>query len=369
MQYPYIHPDPLGRRMLSKKFPRGYVFRPWCLELVGFDGWKQLGRHIHLCSFKRTPVRPHISPSAGLISSCAGHSHTLLSFSNTRLCRFYPSTLPLPAMFARVLYLSALLSLVAAHGTITAVKGANGITGAGMGIDPSTPRDGTRAKPFQQDTSIIRDKEIASGKVGNCGRTPLNGAIDMAAEMEAASSAGIPSATASGEIQMTLHQVNQDGAGPYTCDISADGGNNFQAAKVTKNVPGAFLGLSTATAEDFPLNVQMPAGMQCAGGPNGDACVVRCRNATPAGPFGSCVVVANAEPAGGAKNTTAAAASSKSTTGKKQTRATLSGPDAFEDEDVKDAELEEKLISGINKREKKRVVRSRVVGGLSGYWI
>ncbi|KDN41265.1 hypothetical protein RSAG8_07534, partial [Rhizoctonia solani AG-8 WAC10335] len=54
--------------------------------------------------------------------------------------------------------------------------------------------------------------------------------------------------------------------------------------------------------------------------------------------------------------------------GKKQTRA-LAGPDAFADEDAKDAELEEKLISGINKREKKRVVRSRVVGNLSGYWI
>ncbi|CAE6436234.1 unnamed protein product [Rhizoctonia solani] len=241
----------------------------------------------------------------------------------------------------------------------------------------------------------------------------------MAAEMEAAASNGIPSATASGEIQMTLHQVNQDGAGPYTCDISADGGNTFQAAmfqaaKVTKNVPGAFLGLSTATAEDFPLNVQMPAGMQCAGGPNGDACVVRCRNATPAGPFGSCAVVTNAQPAAGAvpnsgmqcaggpngdacvvrcRNATpagpfgscavvtnaqpaagagAGAAGAKSTGGKKQTRA-LAGPDAFADEDAKDAELEEKLISGLRKRvveaEKKRVVRSRVVGSLSGYWI
>ncbi|CUA68255.1 hypothetical protein RSOLAG22IIIB_07785 [Rhizoctonia solani] len=272
-------------------------------------------------------------------------------------------------MLSRILYLSALVSLVAAHGTIVAVKGANGVTGAGMGIDPSTPRDGTKAKPFQQDTSVIRDREIASGQVGPCGRTTQKGAIDMAAEMEAAASNGIPSATSSGEIQMTLHQVNQDGAGPYTCDVSADGGNNFQAAKVTKNVPGAFLGLSTATAEDFPLNVQMPAGMQCAGGPNGDACVVRCRNATPAGPFGSCAVVTNAQSAGSAKNGTAAAASTKSTTGKKQTRAqALAGPDAFADEDAKDAELEEKLISGLNK-ERKRVIRSRVVGGLSGYWI
>ncbi|KAJ1302139.1 hypothetical protein OPQ81_000968 [Rhizoctonia solani] len=338
-------------------------------------------------------------------------------------------------MLSRVLYLSALVSLVAAHGTITAVKGANGIMGAGMGIDPNTPRDGTRAKPFQQDTSIIRDREIQSGKVGPCGRTTQKGALDMAAEMEAASSAGLPSATANGEIQMTLHQVNQDGAGPYTCDMSGDGGNTFQAAKVTKNVPGAFLGLSTATAEDFPLNVQMPAGMQCTGGPNGDACIVRCRNATPAGPFGSCAAFTTGGTGGGAGNNTAAAAPAAKSTGtgtqaaaaaneNKQgggfggglkkllggraylnrldtPKRALSKPEDFADEDAKDAELEEKLISGINRRtltadqfaeqdakdaeleeeliadlykrttpvEKKRVVRSRVVGSLSGYWI
>jgi hypothetical protein len=52
-------------------------------------------------------------------------------------------------MLSRVLYLSAIASLVAAHGTITAVKGANGITANAMGIDPTTPRDGSGAKPFQ----------------------------------------------------------------------------------------------------------------------------------------------------------------------------------------------------------------------------
>lgn len=328
-------------------------------------------------------------------------------------------------MLSRIIYLSALVSLAAAHGTITAVKGANGINGAGMGIDPSTPRTGTTAKPFQQDTSIIRDREIQSGKVGPCGRTNEKGALDIASEMEAASSAGLPSATSSGEVQMTLHQVNQDGAGPYTCDVSGDGGNTFQAATVTKNVPGAFLGLSTATAEDFPLNVQMPANMQCAGGPNSDACIVRCRNATPAGPFGSCAVVTNAQSAGAAGAGTGAAAATGSTAksgsttaaaaaapasaaapaaaadtgaGAKQAgglaglkklfggrrsylnrmeapvekRALASAAD-FADQDAEDAKLEAELIADLYKRmepvQKKRVVRSRVVGALSGYWI
>ncbi|KAG9102985.1 hypothetical protein FRC07_010110, partial [Ceratobasidium sp. 392] len=52
-------------------------------------------------------------------------------------------------MLTRVVYLSAVASLAAAHGLITAVHGGNGYTGAGMGIDPSTPRDGVTAKPYQ----------------------------------------------------------------------------------------------------------------------------------------------------------------------------------------------------------------------------
>ncbi|KAG8710347.1 hypothetical protein FRC09_000176 [Ceratobasidium sp. 395] len=218
-------------------------------------------------------------------------------------------------MLTRAVYLSALASLAAAHGLITAVQGGNGIVGAGMGVDPSTPRDGVTAKPYQQDTSIIRDSEIMTGKVGPCGRTKQRGAIDINAEMAAATAAGLPSVSPNGEIQMTLHQVNQDGAGPYTCDVSADGGKTFQSAMVTKNIVGIpLVGLSLAAAKDFPLNVQMPGGMKCAGGPNSDACIVRCRNTTPAGPFGSCVVFTDQQgyyvPSGSPQKTTSAAGKS-----------------------------------------------------------
>ncbi|KAG8775895.1 hypothetical protein FRC12_001214 [Ceratobasidium sp. 428] len=236
-------------------------------------------------------------------------------------------------MLTRAVYLSALASLAAAHGLITAVQGGNGVVGAGMGVDPSTPRDGVTAKPYQQDTSIIRDSEIMTGKVGPCGRTKQRGAIDINAEMAAATAAGLPSVSPNGEIQMTLHQVNQDGAGyvqpaqticvsntlllfsPYTCDVSADGGKTFQSARVTKNIVGIpLVGLSLAAAKDFPLNVQMPGGMKCAGGPNGDACIVRCRNTTPAGPFGSCVVFTDQQgyyvPSGSPQKTTSGAGKS-----------------------------------------------------------
>jgi hypothetical protein len=87
---------------------------------------------------------------------------------------------------------------------------------------------------------------------------------------------------------MTLHQVNQDGAGPYSCDVSPSGSAaDFVAMQVTQNVPGK-IGLSFSAAKDFTLVAQMPAGTACTGGPAGDACVVRCRNQALAGPFGGC---------------------------------------------------------------------------------
>ena len=50
---------------------------------------------------------------------------------------------------------------------------------------------------------------------------------------------------------MTLHQVNGDGAGPYTCMIDSTGtGTQWQAIDVTQNVPGKN-SRSNAKATDF----------------------------------------------------------------------------------------------------------------------
>ena len=77
--------------------------------------------------------------------------------------------------------------------------------------------------------------------------------------MAAAVAAGLPAAAADGTITMTLHQINGDGAGPYSCQISADGtGADFVTAAVVQNVPGE-RSRSRAKATPFPLTVQMPA--------------------------------------------------------------------------------------------------------------
>ncbi len=88
-------------------------------------------------------------------------------------------------------------------------------------------------------------------------------------------------------------QINQDGAGPLTAAVDGTSGGTdaaaFKTAQVTQDVPGVgFQGLSLASNKDFPLKVQMPAGMTCdatVAGVN-NVCVVRVRNGAAAGPFG-----------------------------------------------------------------------------------
>ncbi|KAL4263485.1 hypothetical protein AB1N83_006171 [Pleurotus pulmonarius] len=180
---------------------------------------------------------------------------------------------------------------VSAHGVITEVFGANGISSTGFGVVATTPRDGSTRIPFQLDSSIIRDLEIDNGSSDICGRT-LGGGVNVVQAMLAdASASGLPAVFADGSVQMTLHQVNADGAGPYTCVVSADAtGQDFVSMAITTQVPGRN-SQSNAKATPFPLVAQMPSGIICTGGPNGDACLVRCRNAAIAGPFGGCVAV------------------------------------------------------------------------------
>ena len=56
-------------------------------------------------------------------------------------------------MFGKFTTMSVLVMLVIpsvlGYGVLVAVKGTNGNLGQGFGVDPSTPRDGTKATPFQ----------------------------------------------------------------------------------------------------------------------------------------------------------------------------------------------------------------------------
>ncbi|KAF2709968.1 hypothetical protein K504DRAFT_377345 [Pleomassaria siparia CBS 279.74] len=267
--------------------------------------------------------------------------------------------------------IAAVAAHASAHGVITAVTGANGVTMPGLSVQDGTPRD--CASPgcgSEADTSIIRAKDVASGKASPLGRTSGGGAVDagaaiatfmgtgaagaaapaagaagaaapaagaaapaagaakagtkrqllggkgkagaaggatsagtktakgtteggVAAAAGSGATSGLPTTANDGTITMTFHQVNQDGAGPLTAQIDATSGGTdptaFQDATVTQNVPGIGIGgLSAASTMDFPVKVQMPAGMTCSGTAGGasNVCVVKMQNAALAGPFG-----------------------------------------------------------------------------------
>ncbi|KAI8824122.1 uncharacterized protein EV422DRAFT_518960 [Fimicolochytrium jonesii] len=186
---------------------------------------------------------------------------------------------------------------VAAHGAIIAYEGVSGTKGRALGIDVNTPRDGRGRNPFQQDTAIIRDRDIASGRAGACGRTLGGGNIDIPAGIAGLTQelGTLPEVAAGQPMTITVHQINGDGAGPYTCEVDQTGtGENFQEATVTTNLPGRRGNNRATSLTDQPLVVNMPANLACTGGAAKNVCLVRCRNPARAGPFGGCMPVQQA---------------------------------------------------------------------------
>ncbi|KAF3936021.1 hypothetical protein ABW19_dt0204018 [Dactylella cylindrospora] len=192
--------------------------------------------------------------------------------------------------------LMALVPYISAHGVIVnAVGDASSVQGAALGMDPNTPRDGTRRRPFQQDTTIFEEDADELATASGCGQTLAGGANNVQSGVSAMAAQGtIPQVTAGGQLTMTLHQVNADGAGPYACMIDMTGtGASFQPLQVTTQVPGERGRDRDGNTTPHPLVVAMPANMQCTGTAGGATgiCMVRCQNPARNGPFGGCVPV------------------------------------------------------------------------------
>jgi len=197
----------------------------------------------------------------------------------------------------------AAAQLVAGHGAIIKAVGDMGGNGSAIGIDSSTPRDGSRRTPFQADSTRFKNNNADA-----CGETIGGGPNEPMAQMAkvVSDSNGLPMVSAGGMIMMTLHQVNNDGAGPYDCmiDSTGTGTGGWTKMEVTTNVPGKN-SRSRAKASDFPLTAKIDASQTCTGSAAGmsNVCMVRCNNAANAGPFGGCVPVSMVQPGGGASGT------------------------------------------------------------------
>ncbi|KAK4701122.1 hypothetical protein P7C70_g5115, partial [Phenoliferia sp. Uapishka_3] len=229
-------------------------------------------------------------------------------------------------LFKSTIIILAAAASVNAHGKLLAITGANGAKANGLAIDPAVPNTVSisfsapysllrkspscnlsqgSTKTIEADTTIFgaktnRNPDAASG----CGKTPGGGAVDCAqaaAKSLATSGGTVPTANADGTVDLTFHQVNQDGAGPLAAMVSGDMGATWQAATVQENVKGT-IGLSAAKNVDVPVRVQVPAGTSC-GGTAGTAtgvCLVALAN--PIAGFGGSAPfqMANAAPAAAA---------------------------------------------------------------------
>ncbi|KAF2826586.1 hypothetical protein CC86DRAFT_455322 [Ophiobolus disseminans] len=194
--------------------------------------------------------------------------------------------------YSSALALAALFTTVHSHAAILAAVGDKGAS-QGFLVDPDIARNCTTISPCQQDATIIRDNEITQNIVNACGRTEINGNIDIGEQTENELAAGRMTTVSAGSVMaVTIHQVNADGAGPFECDLdeTSNAVTTFTPLKVSNNIPGSF-GLSQAKEQDFTINVQMPENFNCIGASTGNICTVRCRNNAVAGPFGGCFAV------------------------------------------------------------------------------
>ncbi|KAK1991495.1 hypothetical protein LX36DRAFT_619151, partial [Colletotrichum falcatum] len=176
----------------------------------------------------------------------------------------------------RVLVVSLLLTMAQAQGVILRAQGPAGPASPGMSVHRS-----------QADANIINKKEIVSNVVNECGRTVLQGNIDIGEETENhLGNKTVTRVTAGATVDVIIAQVSADGAGPYTCDLD-----------LTSNSNGASGQTNLTILESKPhnglitLKVKMPTDMACVGASTGDVCTVRCFNNNAKGPFGGCFAV------------------------------------------------------------------------------
>ncbi|GJD02465.1 CAS1 [Colletotrichum higginsianum] len=163
------------------------------------------------------------------------------------------------------------------QGVIIAAQGPAGPASPGLLVDQN-----------KVDANIINKQEIVANVVNECGRTILQGNIDIGEETEnQLGNRTVTQVTSGANVDVTIAQVSADGAGPYSCDLD-----------LTSNSNGA-AGQTKLTVQEFEpqngqirLTVTMPADMACVGvASTGDVCTVRCFNDNAKGPFGGCFAV------------------------------------------------------------------------------
>ncbi|PQE07368.1 putative gEgh 16 protein [Rutstroemia sp. NJR-2017a WRK4] len=234
--------------------------------------------------------------------------------------------------------IAAIIPLVAAHGKIAVMTGDAGGNTTGLGIQGGIVPGPGKNKVTEVDTTVFNSKNAATDGLGKTSAGP-NTMADMASVM-AQSGSTLPQVSDGGSLTGTVHIVTTDGAGPYSAIVDPTATGAFSQgtqAKVTTQVPGTkgniaapkqrsimmrslvnmgIVKRASNVNEDYPIAIQMPAGMSCTGTVAGqqNVCLVKIANPSGAGPFGGVVAMQMAG-AGSASASNSTAAATDASTG------------------------------------------------------
>lgn len=121
---------------------------------------------------------------------------------------------------------------------------------------------GLQVDPTQSDANIINQTEISDNVVNECGRTLLAGNIDIGENTETQlANKTVTSVTKGSAVDVTIRQVNTDGARPYTCDLDPTGNANGVSGQTSLDVAK-----KGSNGRDITLSVTMPKDLACIGG-------------------------------------------------------------------------------------------------------
>ncbi|ROW16000.1 hypothetical protein VPNG_02604 [Cytospora leucostoma] len=217
--------------------------------------------------------------------------------------------------------------LVSAHGKIAVVTGDLGGNGTALGIQGGVVAGAGPNYKTEVDTTVFWSQDIATDDdIGYTESGSGNNQLEDLDKAMALSGSTLPQVSSGGSVSGTYHIVTTDGAGPVEALIDETATAKWSQAKqatVTKQPPGdngniaapadsqnnkrgllgvlrrglESVGLVQKRAEnvneDYPFEVEIPAGTTCSGTISGQSnlCLVKISNNNNAGPFGGVFAV------------------------------------------------------------------------------
>ncbi|KIY61558.1 hypothetical protein CYLTODRAFT_362718, partial [Cylindrobasidium torrendii FP15055 ss-10] len=189
---------------------------------------------------------------------------------------------------------------VLGHPIIAGINGVNGVSTLGFAVCTwiFVPCNCTFEQPCQLDTPVLKDL-----LTDPCVATLMGGSIKIQDALATAlkqSGGSLPTLNADEIMEITFHQVNADGGGPFVAMVNSDvTGKDLTVTAAMQQVPGVN-GLLRGGITGSQMIVKVDDPSRCTGSTSGDVCFTCLNNggaglensvANSAGPFGDCMAV------------------------------------------------------------------------------